>query len=103
DTDGSGAPVIFMHAASGTCDSWMHQLPAFTAAGYRCITYDRRGWGRSRPDLTGEQPGYLSDDLHGLVEHLGFTRFHLAATAAGGTSGPSAAQRAYRGSRPGTG
>jgi pimeloyl-ACP methyl ester carboxylesterase len=31
-------------------------IPAFTAAGYRCITYDRRGWGRSRPDLTGEQP-----------------------------------------------
>ena len=87
DTDGSGAPVIFMHAASGTCESWVHQLSAFTAAGYRCITYDRRGWGRSRPGLTGEQPGYLSDDLHGLVEHLGLASFHLAATAAGGIGG----------------
>ncbi len=99
DPGGSGVPVIFMHAASGTCDSWVYQLPPFTAAGYRCITYDRRGWGRSRPDLTGEgpdgpaptqsrqQPGYLSDDLHGLVEHLGLTRFHLAATAAGGIGG----------------
>ena len=73
-----------MHAASGTCESWEPQLPAFTAAGYRCITYDRRGWGRSRPDPTGEQPDYVSDDLHRLVDHLGLDRFHIAATAAGG-------------------
>ena len=84
DTGGSGVPVVFMHAASGTCDSWVYQLPAFTAAGYRCIAYDRWGWGRSRPDPTGEQPGYVSDDLHGLVNHLGLDRFYVVATAAGG-------------------
>jgi pimeloyl-ACP methyl ester carboxylesterase len=84
DTGGSGVPVIFMHAASGTGESWAPQLPAFTGAGYRCITYDRRGWGRSRSDLTAEQPGYVSDDLHHLVERLALGRFHIAATAAGG-------------------
>jgi pimeloyl-ACP methyl ester carboxylesterase len=87
DSGGDGVPVVFMHAASGTCESWVHQLPAFTAAGYRCITYDRRGWGRSRPDLTGEQPGYASDDLHGLADHLGLDRFHVVGTAAGGIGG----------------
>jgi non-heme chloroperoxidase len=87
DSGGSGVPVVFLHAASGTADSWVHQIPAFTAAGYRCITYDRRGWGRSTPAPTGEQPGYVSDDLHGLAEHLRLERFHLAATAAGGISG----------------
>ena len=84
DSGGHGIPVVFMHAASGTCESWAPQLPAFTAAGYRCITYDRRGWGRSQPNPTGAQPGYVSDDLHGLVDHLGLDRFHVAATAAGG-------------------
>jgi pimeloyl-ACP methyl ester carboxylesterase len=84
DTGGAGVPVVFMHAASGTCDSWEYQLPVFTAAGYRCIAYDRRGWGRSRADPRGEQPGYVSDDLHDLANHLGLDRFHLAATAAGG-------------------
>jgi pimeloyl-ACP methyl ester carboxylesterase len=87
DTGGTGLPVIFLHAASGTCESWEPQVPAFTAAGYRCIAYDRRGWGRSRPDPTGEQPGYASDDLHGLVNHLRLDRFHLTATAAGGIAG----------------
>lgn len=84
DTGGTGTPVIFLHAASGTSESWVYQVPAFAAAGYRCITYDRRGWGRSQPAPTGEQPSNVSDNLHGLAEHLDLGRFHLVATAAGG-------------------
>ena len=88
DTGGeTGTPVIFMHAASGTCDSWVHQVPVFTEAGYRCIAFDRRNWGRSQPSPTGDQPGYVSDDLHGLVMHLNLDRFHIVATAAGGMGG----------------
>jgi pimeloyl-ACP methyl ester carboxylesterase len=87
DTGGTGMAVIFLHAASGTADSWEYQLPTFTVAGYRCVTYDRRGWGRSRPAPTGEQPGHGSDDLHGLVDYLGLDWFHLVATAAGGIVG----------------
>lgn len=84
DTGGNGVPVILMHAGSGTSESWVYQLPAFTAAGYRCIAYDRRGMGRSQPDPAGEQPGYVSDDLHRLADHLGLGPMHVAATAAGG-------------------
>ena len=64
-----------------------YQLPAFVAAGYRCITYDRRGWGRTQTDPSGEQPGYITDDLQGLVEHLRLDRFHLVGTAGGGYGG----------------
>ena len=84
ESGGEGVPVIFLHAASGTFESWIYQLPSFIQAGYRCITYDRRGWGRSQPIGTTGQPGCGSLDLHGLVEHLGLDRFHLLATAAGG-------------------
>ena len=84
DTGGDGVPVIFLHAATGTCESWVHQLPAFIAAGYRCITYDRRTWGYSRTTDPDRQPGFVGDDLHGLVEGLGLERSHLVATAAGG-------------------
>ena len=63
DTGGSGVPVIFLHAASGTCESWVYQIPPFTTAGYRCITYDRRTWGRSRPTDPDLQPGFMGDDL----------------------------------------
>ena len=87
DTGGPGTPVVFLHAASGTAESWLHQLPAFTIAGYRCITYDRRTWGRSRPTDSDCQPGFLGDDLHGLLEGLALERVHLVATAAGGIAG----------------
>jgi pimeloyl-ACP methyl ester carboxylesterase len=83
DTGGSGIPVVFMHAATGSSRVWDYQIPAFTAAGYRFIAYDRRGWGRSEIVATGPQPGTGADDLQALVDYLKIDRFHLVATAAG--------------------
>src|SRR5437867_5719136 len=82
-TGGSGIPVVFMHAATGSSRVWEYQIPAFTAAGYRVIAYDRRGWGRTVIDPAGPQPGTAADDLQGLVEYMRLERFHLVATAAG--------------------
>ena len=84
DSGGSGVPVVFMHAATGSVKNWEHQVGALTAAGYRFIAFDRRGWGRTVIELSGPQPGTAADDLEGLVKHLGIDRFHLVGTAAGG-------------------
>ena len=83
DTGGSGTPVVLLHANTGSSRNWDYQIPAFTAAGYRVIAYDRRGWGRSTatPDA---QPGTAADDLHALMKYLGVNRFHLLGTAGGG-------------------
>jgi pimeloyl-ACP methyl ester carboxylesterase len=85
DTGGAGIPVVLMHAATGTSQVWEHQIPAFTAAGYRVIAYDRLGWGRSVLDPTGPTPGSAANDLQALMNYLGIDRFHLVATAAGGS------------------
>ena len=85
DTGGSGVPVVFLHAASGSSEVWEHQIPAFTAAGYRFIAFDRRGWGRTVIDPSGAPPGTAADDLQRLMDYLGVDRFHLVATAAGGS------------------
>jgi pimeloyl-ACP methyl ester carboxylesterase len=84
DSGGSGVPVIFLHAATGSSRVWEHQVAVFTKAGYRFIAYDRRGYGRSAIDAAGPQPGTAADDLEGLVKRLGIDRFHLVGTAAGG-------------------
>ena len=84
DTGGDGPPVVFLHALTGTADSWVHQLPAFTAAGYRCVTYDRPGWARSHPTSPEPPTKSASDDLHALLEALALPPAHLVATAAGG-------------------
>ncbi len=83
DTGGSGVPVVLMHSATGNSQVWEHQIPAFTAAGYRVIAYDRRGWGRSVIDSTGPQPGTAAEDLQALMDYLHIDRFHVIATAAG--------------------
>jgi len=84
DTGGSGIPVIFLHSATGTTRSWEPQVAVFSAAGYRCITYDRRGWGRSLTLPSGPQPGTAADDLLALLDYLRIDRAHLVGTAAGG-------------------
>src|SRR5438093_608907 len=83
DAGGSGIPVVLMHAATGSSRVWDYQIPAITAAGYRVIAYDRRGWGRSVILPTGPQPGTGADDLQALMDYLKIDRFHLIATAAG--------------------
>jgi pimeloyl-ACP methyl ester carboxylesterase len=82
DTGGNGVPVVFLHANTGSSQNWEHQIPAFTAAGYRIISFDRRGWGRSMPDPAA--PGTAADDLHALIKFLNIDRFHLVGTAGGG-------------------
>jgi pimeloyl-ACP methyl ester carboxylesterase len=83
DTGGEGIPVVFLHAATGTTSAWQYQTPAFVAAGYRVIAYDRRGWGRTVVDAAGPA-GTGADDLLGLLNALKVDRVHLVATAAGG-------------------
>jgi pimeloyl-ACP methyl ester carboxylesterase len=75
--------LVFLHAATGSSRVWEYQIPAFTAAGYRYIAFDRRGWGRTVVDPSGPQPGTGADDLLGLIDHLGIERVHLVGTAAG--------------------
>jgi pimeloyl-ACP methyl ester carboxylesterase len=83
DTGGTGVPVVFLHAATGSSRVWEYQIPAFRAAGYRLIAYDRRGYGRTEVDPAGPR-GSALDDLQGLLRGLGIDRFHLVGTAAGG-------------------
>jgi pimeloyl-ACP methyl ester carboxylesterase len=85
DTGGSGEPIVFLHANTGSSEIWEPQVEAFSNAGYRVIAFDRRGWGRSQADpATGPQPGHASDDLHALADYLSLGRFHLVGVAGGG-------------------
>src|SRR5512145_2152749 len=84
DSGGGGEPVVFVHAATGSSRVWEYQRPVFAKRGYRVITYDRRGYGRSVADTSGPQPGTGADDLNALMDSLKIERFHLVATAAGG-------------------
>src|SRR3954447_16297698 len=76
---GSGVPVLLLHGWPDTGDLWQHQVPALTAAGYRVITPDLRGFGRSgKPtDLAAYAPPVMVGDVLGVLDALGIESAHL--------------------------
>jgi len=70
DTGGSGRPVVLIHGWPLSGEAWNLQVPALVEAGYRVVTYDRRGFGRSEKPLTGYNYDTLATDLHTLLVEL---------------------------------
>jgi len=44
---GSGKPVVLIHGYPLSGASWEKQVPVLLNEGYRVVTYDRRGFGKS--------------------------------------------------------
>jgi len=67
---GAGQPVVLIHGYPVSGRAWDKQVPALLEAGYRVITYDRRGFGASSQPATGYDYDTFAADLHALLEHL---------------------------------
>jgi non-heme chloroperoxidase len=70
---GTGQPVVLIHGYPLNGHSWEKQERALLDAGYRVITYDRRGFGNSSQPVTGYDYDTFTADLNTLVEHLDLT------------------------------
>jgi pimeloyl-ACP methyl ester carboxylesterase len=57
EDQGAGQPVVLIHGYPLNGHSWERQTRELLAAGYRVITYDRRGFGRSSQPTTGYDYG----------------------------------------------
>src|SRR2546429_6768399 len=67
---GQGQPVVLIHGYPLNGHSWERQHRVLLAAGYRVITYDRRGLGRSSQPTVGYDYDTLTAALNPLIEHL---------------------------------
>ena len=81
---GSGKPVVLIHGYPLSGASWEKQVAALLAAGYRVITYDRRGFSKSSQPTTGYNYDTFAEDLHKLVIHLELRDFALVGFSMGG-------------------
>ena len=81
---GSGKPVVLIHGYPLNGASWEKQIPILLDAGFRVITYDRRGFGNSSKPTTGYNYDNFAEDLHKLVKHLGLHDFSLVGFSMGG-------------------
>jgi non-heme chloroperoxidase len=67
---GSGRPVMLIHGYPLNGNSWERQERVLLDAGYRCISYDRRGFGLSSQPTTGYDYDTFAADLKALLDHL---------------------------------
>jgi non-heme chloroperoxidase len=81
---GSGQPVVLIHGYPLSGASWEKQSPVLLEAGYRVITYDRRGFGKSSQPATGYNYDTFAEDLHKLVTQLKLHDFTLVGFSMGG-------------------
>lgn len=81
---GTGKPVVLIHGWPLSGRSWEKQVPVLLAAGYRVITYDRRGFGDSSKPTSGYDYDTLAKDLHKLVMKLDLRDATLVGFSMGG-------------------
>ncbi|ACZ30415.1 alpha/beta hydrolase fold protein [Xylanimonas cellulosilytica DSM 15894] len=67
---GTGQPVILIHGYPLDGNSWELQARELLDAGYRVLTYDRRGFGQSSKVGTGYDYDTFAADLNTLLETL---------------------------------
>ncbi len=68
--DLTGQPVVLIHGYPLSGRAWDRQVPVLLEAGYRVITYDRRGFGKSSQPAGGYDYDTFAADLNTLLEHL---------------------------------
>ncbi|MCH1867362.1 alpha/beta fold hydrolase [Nocardioides sp. CFH 31398] len=84
DTGGNGRPVVLIHGWPLSGASWSEQVPALTSAGYRVISYDRRGFGASEKPEAGYDYDTFAADLDGLLTGLDVSDATLVGFSMGG-------------------
>ncbi len=81
---GSGPPVVLIHGWPLSHRMWESQVNALTAAGFRCVAYDRRGFGESGRPTGGFDYDTFASDLNDLITHLDLEGVTLAGFSMGG-------------------
>jgi len=67
---GTGQPIVLIHGYPLSGTSWAKQTVALLDAGYRVITYDRRGFGQSSQPTIGYDYDTFASDLNIVLEAL---------------------------------
>jgi 3-oxoadipate enol-lactonase len=79
DDEGSGEPVVLLHAGVADRRMWQAQVPAFTSA-HRVLRVDARGFGETLPP---GGPWAHHTDLLAVLDELLIARAHLVGASMG--------------------
>src|SRR5215469_11789262 len=81
---GVGRPIVFV-APWGLCSDWWDvPVNSFSKQGWRCVTFDRRGHGRSEDPCRGYDPDTLADDIAAVLDGVDVKDAVLVGHSVGG-------------------
>jgi peroxiredoxin len=81
---GAGRPIVLIHGWPLSHRMWETQIAALVDAGFRCIAYDRRGFGESGRPAGGFDYDTFASDLNDLITQLDLRDVTLAGFSMGG-------------------
>lgn len=81
---GSGQPVILIHGWPLSHKAWEGQITEIVDAGYRCIAYDRRGFGISSAPWSSYDYSSLASDLRSIILQLDLKDIIICGFSMGG-------------------
>jgi len=67
---GSGKPVVLIHGWPVNCKMFEYQTNILPKHGYRCISIDLRGYGRSDAPWDGYNYDRMADDIYEVIKSL---------------------------------
>ena len=79
-----GPAVTLSHGWPLSSDSWESQAFFLASQGFRVVTHDRRGHGRSSQPWTGNDMDHYADDLAQVIEALDLHNVAVAGFSTGG-------------------
>lgn len=83
EDQGSGDPILLIHGWPLSGASWEKQTSALLEAGYRVISYDRRGFGLSSKPSIGYDYDTFTEDLNLIITELELENLVLAGFSMG--------------------
>ncbi len=86
EVTGTGPALLFSHGAGGNAASWWQQVPAFSAD-HRVITFDHRGFGRSRCAVDAFSAAAFDADALAILDAEKIDRAAVVCQSMGGWTG----------------
>ncbi len=84
DSGGEGQAVVLIHGWPLSAESWAKQNGPLEDAGYRVVSYDRRGFGASDKPDSGYDYDIMAGDLQAVINELGLDRPVIVGFSMGG-------------------
>jgi non-heme chloroperoxidase len=81
---GAGQPVILIHGWPLSHQAWEPLVPEIVEAGFRCIAYDRRGFGKSSATWDCYDYSSLASDLNEIISQLNLSKVVICGFSMGG-------------------